>query len=59
VVVDEAHRMGTHYFAGKLEKTKRLQLGEQLGDIARHPTADDGHLAQRQGRRLPASSSRC
>ena len=36
VVVDEAHRMGAHYFAGKLEKTKRFQLGEQLGDIARH-----------------------
>ncbi|MGO9899679.1 MAG: helicase-related protein [Solirubrobacteraceae bacterium] len=36
VIVDEAHRMGAHYFAGKLEKTKRFQLGEQLGDIARH-----------------------
>ena len=36
VVVDEAHRMGAHYFGGKLEKTKRFQLGEQLGDIARH-----------------------
>lgn len=36
VVVDEAHRMGAHYFAGKLEKTKRFQLGEQLGVIARH-----------------------
>ncbi len=36
VVVDEAHRMGAHYFAGKLEKTKRFQLGEQLGDVARH-----------------------
>ena len=36
VVVDEAHRMGAHYFAGKLEKTKRFQLGELLGDIARH-----------------------
>jgi superfamily II DNA or RNA helicase len=36
VVVDEAHRMGAHYFSGKLEKTKRFQLGEQLGDIARH-----------------------
>jgi hypothetical protein len=28
VIVDEAHRMGDHYFAGKLEKTKRFQLGE-------------------------------
>jgi SNF2 family DNA or RNA helicase len=36
VIVDEAHRMGAHYFAGKLEKTKRFQLGEQLGQIARH-----------------------
>jgi len=36
VVVDEAHRMGAHYFAGKLEKTKRFQLGELLGEIARH-----------------------
>ncbi|MGV1029190.1 MAG: helicase-related protein [Dermatophilaceae bacterium] len=36
VVVDEAHRMGAHYFAGKLEKTKRFQLGELLGGVARH-----------------------
>ncbi|EWT02609.1 helicase [Intrasporangium oryzae NRRL B-24470] len=36
VVVDEAHRMGAHYFAGKLEKTKRFQLGELLGRITRH-----------------------
>ena len=31
VIVDEAHRMAAHYFGGKLEKTKRFQLGEQLG----------------------------
>ncbi len=36
VVVDEAHRMGAHYFGGKLEKTKRFQLGELLGRITRH-----------------------
>jgi superfamily II DNA or RNA helicase len=36
VVVDEAHRMGAHYFGGKLEKTKRFQLGESLGEITRH-----------------------
>jgi superfamily II DNA or RNA helicase len=36
VVVDEAHRMGAHYFGGKLEKTKRFLLGELLGDVARH-----------------------
>src|ERR1035437_4310292 len=36
VVVDEAHRMGAHYFGGKLEQTKRVQLGELLGGITRH-----------------------
>src|ERR1700744_376778 len=36
VIVDEAHRMGAHYFGGKLEKTKRFQLGELLGTITRH-----------------------
>jgi SNF2 family DNA or RNA helicase len=36
IVVDEAHRMGAHYFGGKLEKTKRFQLGELLGNITRH-----------------------
>lgn len=36
VVVDEAHRMGAHYFGGKLEKTKRFQLGELLGTLTRH-----------------------
>lgn len=36
VVVDEAHRMGAHYFGGKLERTKRFLLGELLGDLARH-----------------------
>ncbi|MEO5316320.1 helicase-related protein [Pseudarthrobacter sp. CC12] len=36
IIVDEAHRMGAHYFGGKLEKTKRFQLGEVLGDITRH-----------------------
>lgn len=36
IIVDEAHRMGAHYFGGKLEKTKRFQLGEVLGDVARH-----------------------
>ncbi|CCK59092.1 helicase-related protein [Mycobacterium canetti] len=36
VVVDEAHRMGAHYFGAKLEKTKRFLLGELLGTITRH-----------------------
>jgi hypothetical protein len=36
VIVDEAHRMSAHYFGGKLEKSKRFQLGERLGRSARH-----------------------
>ncbi|GAA1142449.1 helicase-related protein [Ornithinicoccus hortensis] len=36
IIIDEAHRMGAHYFGGKLEKTKRFQLGELLGEITRH-----------------------
>ncbi|PWJ26226.1 SNF2 family DNA or RNA helicase [Branchiibius hedensis] len=36
IIVDEAHRMGAHYFGGKLEKTKRFLLGELLGQITRH-----------------------
>lgn len=36
IVIDEAHRMGAHYFGGKLVKTKRFQLGEMLGEITRH-----------------------
>ena len=36
VVVDEAHRMGAHYFGGKITKTRRFQLGETLRDRARH-----------------------
>ena len=36
IIVDEAHRMGAHYFGGKLEKTKRFLLGELLSSITRH-----------------------
>ncbi|GAA0966610.1 helicase-related protein [Actinocorallia libanotica] len=36
VVVDEAHRMGARYFGGKLEKTRRFQLGELLARTTRH-----------------------
>lgn len=36
VIVDEAHRMGAHYFGNKVEKTKRFLLGELLGTITRH-----------------------
>lgn len=36
IIVDEAHRMGAHYFGAKVEKTKRFLLGELLGQTARH-----------------------
>ena len=36
IVVDEAHKMSAHWFGGKLNKTKRYQLGEMLGDLCRH-----------------------
>ena len=36
IIVDEAHRMGAHYFGGELRKTKRFLLGEMLGQITRH-----------------------
>ncbi|AXX31479.1 DUF3883 domain-containing protein [Actinosynnema pretiosum subsp. pretiosum] len=36
VVVDEAHRMGAHHFGGKVNRTKRFQLGERLRDRTRH-----------------------
>ncbi|MHB1164496.1 MAG: helicase-related protein [Candidatus Nanopelagicales bacterium] len=36
VIVDEAHRMAAHYFASKLNKTKRFLLGETLRDASRH-----------------------
>ena len=36
IIVDEAHRMGAHYFGGKLQKTRRFQLGELLGSVTRH-----------------------
>lgn len=36
VVVDEAHRMAARYFQGKLDKTRRFQLGEMLGGLTRH-----------------------
>ena len=35
-IVDEAHRMGAHYFGSKLEKTKRFQLGELISEVSRH-----------------------
>ncbi|NLF02988.1 MAG: DUF3883 domain-containing protein [Anaerolineales bacterium] len=36
VVVDEAHKMSAHYWAGRLEETRRYQLGRLLGATARH-----------------------
>ncbi|MFY1697915.1 helicase-related protein [Solwaraspora sp. WMMA2101] len=36
VVVDEAHRMGARYYGGKVDKTRRFQLGERLRDRTRH-----------------------
>lgn len=36
IIVDEAHRMGAHYFGGNLQKTRRFQLGELLGTVTRH-----------------------
>ena len=36
VVVDEAHKMSAGYSGKKLRKTKRYQLGEQLGSLTRH-----------------------
>jgi superfamily II DNA or RNA helicase len=36
VIVDEAHKMAAHFFGGKLERTKRYQLGELIGRKTRH-----------------------
>lgn len=36
VVVDEAHRMSARWFGNKLNATRRYQLGQLLGRIARH-----------------------
>ncbi len=36
VVVDEAHKLSASYYGTKINKTKRFELGELLGSIARH-----------------------
>src|SRR4029453_331944 len=36
VVVDEAHKLSATYFGNKLDKTRRFELGELLGEITRH-----------------------
>jgi hypothetical protein len=35
VAVDEAHKMSAHYYGNELKRTKRYELGEQLGARAR------------------------
>ncbi len=35
-IVDEAHRMSASYFGNELKVTRRFQLGQVLGDTARH-----------------------
>ncbi|GAA5165866.1 helicase-related protein [Ornithinimicrobium tianjinense] len=36
VIVDEAHRMSARWFNSKLNRTRRFDLGERLGNITRH-----------------------
>jgi len=36
IVVDEAHKMSAHWFGREMKRTKRYQLGEQLGRLTRH-----------------------
>ncbi|BBG03919.1 MULTISPECIES: helicase-related protein [Pseudonocardia] len=36
VVVDEAHRMSARWWTGELRTTKRYELGQELGNVARH-----------------------
>jgi superfamily II DNA or RNA helicase len=36
VIVDEAHKMSAHYYGNELKRTKRYELGEQLGARSRH-----------------------
>jgi len=36
IIVDEAHKLSASYFGGEVKKTRRFQLGEQLGGLCRH-----------------------
>jgi superfamily II DNA or RNA helicase len=36
IVVDEAHKLSANYYGNKVNKTKRFELGELLGNITRH-----------------------
>jgi len=35
-IVDEAHKMSAHFWAGELEETKRYRLGKLLSEVSRH-----------------------
>lgn len=36
VVFDEAHKLSAHYYGNELKKTRRYEMGEQLGARTRH-----------------------
>ena len=36
IVCDEAHKMAAHYFGNEVKRTKRYELGMQLGRLTRH-----------------------
>jgi len=36
IICDEAHRMSASFFGGEVKYTKRYQLGQMLGSLARH-----------------------
>lgn len=36
VIVDEAHRMSARWWGGELRTTRRYELGQELGAVARH-----------------------
>ncbi|MCV0386468.1 MAG: DUF3883 domain-containing protein [Nitrobacter sp.] len=36
IICDEAHRMSASFFGGEVKYTKRYQLGQALGSLARH-----------------------
>ena len=36
IICDEAHRMSANFFGGEVKYTKRYQLGQLLGSLARH-----------------------
>ena len=36
IICDEAHRMSASFFGGEIKYTKRYQLGQTLGSVARH-----------------------